>query len=149
MPAHSISFEELAKRLEAVAEVAGAQGAISVLDPQVARYARVLEYGSVAGQRPWPRPGPRTTLAVDPESGAQVVVSVQAPQGFIRSQAPQFASLLAEELRAPADWLDAEAVSSHVARAMGQSLARAAEAVRAAVPRESGRLAESIEVLSQ
>jgi hypothetical protein len=85
---------------------------------------------------------------VDPQTGAQVVVSTQAPQGFIRLQAPQFPALLAEELAAPTNWLDGDAVRAHIVKAVRRTAREALERVRAAVPRDSGRLAESLEILS-
>ncbi len=147
MPTRQITFDELAARFEKVATVPGAQSAIGITDPELAAYARVLEYGSVAGQPPWPRPGARTTLAVDPESGARVVVSLQAPQGFIRAQAPQFPAAVANALAAPADWLDADAVRSHIERALRDATQAALERIRSAAPRDSGRLAESLQAL--
>ncbi|MGH9817984.1 MAG: hypothetical protein ACRD6I_18110 [Candidatus Acidiferrales bacterium] len=147
MPKRAITFDELAARFAALASVPGAKAALGVEDQEVAAYARVLEYGSVAGQPPWPRPGTRTTLAVDPESGARVVVSLQAPQGFIRAQAPAFPAVIASALAAPADWLDADAVQSHLERALRDATQAALERIRAAAPRDSGRLAESLQVL--
>lgn len=144
-----LSLEELLDRLEAVAVVNPASAAIGVRDPEVARYARALEYGSIAGQPPWPRPGARTTVGVDPETGVQVVVSAQAPQGFIRVQAPQFPALVAEALAAPADWLDGTKVQLHLQRAVKQASEVALERLRAVVPRDSGRLAQSLEALTE
>jgi len=149
MPARPITFDELDERLRAFAKADNAHVEVGVRDPDVGRYARVLEYGSVAGQAPWPHPGASTTFAIDPESGTRVVVSLQAPQGFIRAQAPRIASLVQEELSASADWLDADMVSAHIVRAIRSSAARAAEVIRDSVPKASGRLAQSIEVLSQ
>lgn len=148
MPKRAITFDELAARFEALASVPGAKAAIGVGDQEVAAYARVLEYGSVAGQPPWPRPGARTMLAMDPESGARVVASVQAPQGFIRAQAPQFPAALASALTAPADWLDAGAVQSHIERALRDATQAALERIRLAAPRDSGRLAESLQAVT-
>lgn len=149
MPARTLTLAALLERLEALAALSGTSTAIGVRDPQVAAYARVLEYGSLAGHRPWPSPGPRTTLAVDPQTGARVVVSAQAPQGFLRVQALAFPAEVARALQAPADWLDAQAAQSHVAEAVRHSAAAALEILRTSVPRDSTRLAESLEVLSE
>ena len=127
MPDRLITFDELDERLQAFAKANNAHIEVGVRDPEVGRYARVLEYGSVAGQPPWPRPGARTTLAIDPESGTRVVVSLQAPQGFIRAQAPRIASLVQEELSASADWLNVDMVNAHIARAIRSSAVRAAD----------------------
>jgi hypothetical protein len=149
MPQKTLTLAELQQRFESLASVAGVQAAIGILDPDVAAYARALEYGSIAGHPPWPAPGPRTTLAVDPETGAGVVVSTQAPQGFIRVQAPQFSSVIADELNASLNWLDSAVVQSHIAEALRRSAQEALQRLREAAPRDSGRLAESLAVLSE
>lgn len=148
MPKRAMTFDELAARFEALASVPSATAALGIADQEVAAYARVLEYGSIVEQPPWPTPGARTTLAVDPESGARVVVSLQAPHGFIRAQAPQFPALIARALAAPADWLDADAVQSHIARALRDASQAALERIRSAAPRDSGRLAQSLQALT-
>lgn len=145
MPEKTLTLEELQQRLESLAGVAGAQAAVGIRDSEVAAYARALEFGSIAGQPPWPAPGPRTTLAVDPETGAQVVLSTQAPQGFV----PQFPAVIANELSGAVNWLDSAAVQSHIARAVQRSAQDVLQRLRDAAPRDSGRLAESLEVLSE
>lgn len=147
MPRRELTIADLQERVEAVSHVAGEQIAIGVEEPEVARYARVLEYGSVVGQPPWPSPGPRTTLAVDPESGTTVVVSAKAPHGFLRTQAPAFSALLADRLAAAEDWLDREALQAHITRATGEAAQATLARILASVPRNSGRLAASLVVL--
>ncbi len=149
MPDQTLTLEELRSRFQNLASVAAAQTAIGVLDPEAARYARALEYGSIAGGRPWPTAGPRTTVAVDPDTGAQVVVSTQAPQGFIRVRATHFLALVGRALQAPADWLDGDAVQSHIVEALQRAAQEALEGLRASAPRDSGRLAESLGILSE
>ena len=148
MPTRILTLAELQERFESLAGVAGTKVTIGVRDPEVAAYARALEYGSIAGQLPWSAPGPRTTLAVDPETGHQVVKSAQAPQGFVRLQAPTFPAVVARELGSSADWLDVQVLQSHIVKVLRQSAETALERLRAAAPRDSGRLAESLEVLS-
>jgi hypothetical protein len=147
MPARPLTFDDLQQRFAQMAGVPPQSLAIGVTDSEVARYARVLEYGSVVGRRPWPSPGERTVLAVDPESGAQVVVTARAPQGFIRVQAAAFAERLRGGLTAPADWLDSQQVDALVAQAVRQASQAALERLRAAAPETSGRLAQSLEIL--
>jgi hypothetical protein len=148
MPAQTITLDELDDRFEQLSSVADRSASIGVADAQAAAYARVLEYGSVTGQRPWPHPGERTVAAVDPETGAQVVVSAQAPQGFIRLRAPEFMNQLRSAIAAPADWLDAESLNGHFAAAVQSITARALEEMRAAAPRDSGRLAQSLTIVN-
>ncbi len=145
MADHSLSFEELGILLAELETVVSSRTEIAV-DAELAERARVLEYGSVAGQRPWPHPGQRTVLAIDPESGASVVVSAQAPQGFIRVPAPKFLARLTAALKQPADWLDARAAQEHIAEATKHAVREVLEDVRAAVPRDSGQLAASLRI---
>lgn len=147
MPGRTLTFDELGQMLEELAQVSGKRAAIGVTDTDAARYARALEYGSIAGSPPWPHPGPRTVLAVDPETGVQVVVSVQAPQGFIRMRIPQFVESLRQQLSQPADWLDAGAVASHIEKAVLGVARTAAEDLRAGAPHDSGRVRESLTVV--
>lgn len=148
MPARELTLEELGQQLKALAQLASKRAGVGVADPQAARYVRVLEYGSIAGQPPWPKPGPRTVLAIDPETGAQVVVSAQAPQGFIRVRAPEFLEAIRSQLAAPTDWLDTAAVEDYLATSVQDAAADALEALRAAVPRDSGQLAESLTLVT-
>jgi hypothetical protein len=149
MPARKLTLKEFDQALEALAQLAPKRAAVGVADSEAARYARVLEYGSIVGQPPWPKPGPRTVLAIDPETGAQVVVSAQAPQGFIRVRVPEFLEALQSRLATPVDWLNSAAVENHLAATVGDAAADALEALRAAVPRDSGKLAESLAMTTE
>jgi hypothetical protein len=147
MAAHKFTLGELHQRFESMASVAGARAAIGIRDPEVAAYGRALEYGSLAGQRPWPAPGPRTTLAVDPETGARVVLSAQAPQGFVRVQAAAFADAVSHGLKVPKDWLNAGAAQSCIADAIQRAAQDVLQRLQEVVPKDSGRLAENLQVL--
>ena len=149
MPARKLSLDELGARFEQIASVAGRSAGIGVTDAQAASYARVLEYGSIAGQRPWPHPGERTVAAVNPETGAQVVVSAQAPNGFIRVQAPEFLNQLRDAIAGRTDWLNAGELDRNFGMAVQSAAAHALEVMRGAVPRESGRLAQSLTIVNQ
>jgi hypothetical protein len=146
MPEESITLDELGAAFESLAKLASRHAAIGIADAEVAQYARAVEYGSVAGQRPWPSPGPRTTLAVDPEGGEQVVVALAAPHGFVRMNTGAIAGALTEELQAPADWLDGEAVAQHLGDVVRRAALRSLERLRQAAPRDTGRLAESLQI---
>jgi hypothetical protein len=148
MPARTLNLDELGRRFSEMASVSDRTAAIGVTDAETAAYARVLEYGSVAGQRPWPHPGERTVAAVDPETGSQVVVSAQAPQGFIRMRAPEFLDQLREAISGPANWLDADELNQHFASAIQSATAQALEQMRDTVPRDSGRLAQSLTLVN-
>jgi len=148
MPAPRLSLDELGARFDEVASLVNRTAAIGATDAQAAAYARVLEYGSIAGQRPWPHPGERTVAAVNPETGAQVVVSARAPQGFIRVRAPEFLNRLREMIAGPANWLDAQKLDQHFAAALQSASRQALEEMRSAVPRESGQLAQSLTIVN-
>jgi hypothetical protein len=139
-----LSLEQFAERLDALAEISSVEIFIAVADAKAARYARALEFGSVSGEKPWPAPGPRTVTAVNPDTGEQVVVSAQAPQGFVRVRAAEFRSALVDEMLRAADWLDAAALNAHLADALRRSAAAALDELRRAAPRNSGRFAASL-----
>jgi len=147
MPRRAMTLEEFAERLNELAELKSESTAIGVTDAEAAAYALVLEYGSIAGQRPWPHPGERTVAAVNPETGSVVVVSARAPQGFIRVRASQFLNELRHELAEPVDWLDPQALGQHLGRAGQAATTAALEQIRSALPRDSGRLARSLEIV--
>lgn len=139
-----LTLEELLARFDGITAAEGAGAVLGTNDAQAGVYARVLEYGSITGRPPWPRPGPRTVLAVNPDSGAQVVVSAQAPQGYIRVRAPYFAGLLRAHLDGPIDWLEASAIEEHLREAVRAAAAEALEALRSGAPAHAGRLRESL-----
>ncbi|HWQ03177.1 MAG TPA: hypothetical protein VNL38_01740, partial [Candidatus Nitrosotenuis sp.] len=142
------TLDELAENFGALAATPSPRGAaIGITNPDVARYARALEFGSVAGEKPWPQPGPRTVAVVDAETGARVVVSAQAPHGFIRSNLAQFIEQLVREMASPANWLDADNVAAHLDDAVRRGAAAALDTLQQSAPRDSGRLAESLTLL--
>jgi hypothetical protein len=149
MTARTISLNELSDRFERLSSVGDRSAGIGVVDASVAAYARALEYGSITGQRPWPHTGERTVTAVDPDTGAQVVVSAQAPQGFIRVRAPEFLNQLREQISGQADWLDAKKLDQNFGSAVQSTAARALEEMRAAVPRDSGQLARNLTIVNK
>ncbi len=149
MPVPTLSLDELGARFDEIASLVNRTAAIGVTDTRAAAYARVLEYGSITGQRPWPHTGERTVAAVDPDTGAQVVVSAQAPQGFIRVRAPEFLNRLREMVGGPANWLDAQKLDQHFATALHSASKQALEEMRSTVPRESGQLARSLTIVNE
>jgi len=149
MAAETFTLEEFGERLAKLAEVRGHRAGIGVNDPEAARYARVLEFGSVVGQPPWPSPGSRTIGAVDPETGTEVVVSAQAPQGYIRVRVPEFVETLRTELRGSLNWLDPASLERHVRDAVMATTSAALSALRATVPSDSGQLRNSLTVVAQ
>ena len=149
MPARTISLDELSDRFGQLVSVGDRSVGIGIADASVAAYARVLEYGSIAGQRPWAHPGERTVAAVNPETGAQVVVSAQAPQGFIRVRVPEFLNQLREQIANQSDWLNAGELDRNLGLAIQSVAAQAQEDLRAVLPRDSGRLAQSLTIVNR
>ena len=147
MARRTLTLSELPALLDAMGQVTGRSASIGVTDPAVGRYARVLEYGSIAGQKPWPQPGAKTVLARNPDTGAAVVVTAQAPQGYIRVNAPTFLLELNNRIAGSADWLDPEETADHLERATAAAAAAALNRLRQLIPQESGRLRESLRVL--
>jgi hypothetical protein len=148
MPRTVLTLDELSATMRQLESVRGTAAGIGTTDPALAAYARVVEYGSVAGQPPWPQPGPRTTLAVNAESGQRVVVSAQAPQGYLRMHIAPMVESLAEELRRPVNWLDAAAAETQLVSAAMTAARRGVELARASVAHDSGRLAASLQAIS-
>lgn len=148
MPASRLTLAEFAARLENLARLPGASVRIGTRDARAAQLLRLFEYGSAAGELPWPRPGPRTTEAVDPETGVRVIVALSAPQGFIRVRAPQFLDALRRSLGSPLTSLEAEAVAGRLAEAVDSAAAEVLAALRGALPDELDPLAASLEVLA-
>jgi len=146
MARRTLTLSELPALLDAMGQVTARYVSIGVTDPAVARYARVLEYGSIAGQKPWPQPGEKTVLAQNPDTGAAVVVTAQAPQGYIRVNAPAFLRELNNRIADPADWLDPGETADHLERATAAATAAALNRLRQLIPQESGRLRESLRV---
>ena len=149
MPSRTISLNELSDRFEQLSSVGDHSAGIGVADASVAAYARVLEYGSIAGQRPWPHPGEGTVAAIDPDTGAQVVVSAKAPNGFIRVQAPEFLNQLRETVAGRADWLNPRELDRNFGLSVQSVAELALEKMRAALPRDSGRLAQGLTIVNR
>lgn len=146
MRSEHLSFEDLSSMFAALAEIDGSRTGIGVTDTETGRYARVVEYGSVAGQRPWPQSGPRTTLAINPETGEEVVVSAQAPLGFIRVNTPAIMQTLTEELQHMTSWLDADALGQELDGTVREAARNAVDLLRTSAPRDTGKLADSLQV---
>ena len=147
MARRTLTLSELPALLDAMGQVTVQAVSIGVADPAVARYARVIEYGSIAGQKPWPQPGAKTVLAQDPETGAAIVVSAQAPHGYIRVSASAFLRELNNRIAGPADWLDPEETTSHLAGATAAAAKAVLDRLRQLIPQGSGRLRDSLQVL--
>lgn len=73
-------------------DIAIASGIVSVGPPSA--YALVWEYGNVRQTKP----GPKTTLAVDIDSGKKVWLTIQAPHGYVRILRPIMRSIMLGEL---------------------------------------------------
>ncbi len=147
MPQEKLSLVQFERRLSRLAILPGQSAMIGTRDPEAGVILRVLEFGSITGQAPWPHPGPHTILALDPDTGAQVVVSARAPQGFIRIQAHEFAELLRRGLRGSANWLRAEEVDELLQTTVKRAADAALERLKSSLPSGSNRLPASLTVL--
>lgn len=149
MSPETVPLTDLAEIFARLAELGGRSAAIGTRDPVAGIILRVLEYGSLIGHRPWPQPGPRTTRAIDPETGNEVIVSVQAPQGFVRVQAADFARLLSEQLASPTNWLRPEDVQARLDEAVSTAAEQALERLATRLPDATGRLKNSLAILEE
>lgn len=87
----SRSFDQFVARAQALATSPVTASIIAEGDP--AAYWAPLEFGSGYGRRPWPRPGPRTTVT----SGR--VFSRQAVGGYVFRNSKRFTQFLFDALR--------------------------------------------------
>lgn len=141
-----LDLESLADALDALATVSSVEAAVGVGDPDAARYVRILEYGSISGRQPWPHPGARTVLAVNPETGQTIVASAQAPQGFIRTNLPAMARALLTEMEDLVFDFRAESLQQSLEASVRNAASDAAELLRAAVPKDTGAVAQHLQV---
>ena len=65
---------------------------------------------------------------------------------LLRVGAPEFLDGLRKVIAGPADWLDADALDRHLASAVQTAAAKTLEKMRVSVPRDSGRLAQSLAI---
>ncbi|MGH8650240.1 MAG: hypothetical protein ACREUP_13210 [Burkholderiales bacterium] len=142
-----LTLNELPGVLGAMENVTGKAVSIGIADPELARLARVLEYGSIAGQKPWPCPGEKTVLAEDPITGTTVVVSAQAPSGFIRVAAPAILRDLRNHIAGTGDWLDPEGVNQRSDATVAMAAKIGLNRIRQLIPQKSGQLRDSLQVL--
>lgn len=148
MPRAAFTLDSLAQRFASMQSLRPASIGIGAADAQAAAIARALEFGSVPGRQPWPHPGPRTVLAVDPETGASLVASAQAPAGFIRVQARGAIEHLVRELTEQIEWLDGDEIESHLSASVARTAQSTLARIRAAVPRDSGQLAAALQLVT-
>ncbi len=147
MAARTLSLGELPGLLGNMEKVARKTVSIGIANPEMAAVARLLEYGSIAGQKPWPRSGEKTVLVQGPTTGAAVVVSAQAPRGFIRITAPEILRELATGIGHVSDWLDPEEINRRSQAAVAEAAKSGLDRLRQLVPHDSGQLRNSLEVL--
>jgi len=147
MAKRMLTLGELPELLGAMENVIGKTASIGIADPELARIARVLEYGSIAGQKPWLRPGEKTVLAQDPITGTTVVVSAQAPRGFIRVTAPAILRDLKNRIAGIGNWLDPEGTNQRSEATVAEAAKIGLDHIRQLIPQESGQLRDSLQVL--
>ena len=148
MAVRQLSLTELPRLLGNMERVTEKTVYIGTPNPELARVSRLLEYGSIVGQKPWPRPGQKTVLAQDPTTGATVVVSAQAPRGFIRVTAPGILRELSGRIGGVSDWLDPAKINRHAEATVTEAAKSGLDRVRQLIPQESGQLRDSLQVLN-
>ncbi len=141
-----MTLEELQGRFDRMANLKRAAVSIEATNADTGKVIRVLEFGSVSGQSPWPHPGPKTVLAVNPDTGAQIVVSAKMPTGFVRMQAKSFVSQLKNTLAGGNDWLDATTTNEHLDRALEAAGNSTLAALRHLLSQTSSRIRDALRV---
>jgi len=101
-------------------------------------YALVWEYGNLRQTKK----GPKTTLGIDPETGARVWLTIQAPSGYVRIWKPRFKTIIASSLHG-IKWgeRDAKHQLTDAVERMGE---RMANLVETTAPVDKGDLKASI-----
>ena len=139
-----MTLDEFQARLERLSELKASQITIGTTDSEAGKIIRALEFGSVAGQKPWPHPGPRTSLAVNPETGAQIVVSQQMPRGLIRVRKDNFLAQLMKFLTAGDSWLDGAETQTLLEQSVRDTGGIALAEVRNALSRTSPKVRDAL-----
>lgn len=149
MARQKLTLDQLAQRLEQMASVQGVRAGIGTEDAESAAILRALEFGSISGEKPWPHAGPQTVLAVDQETGAQVVVSAKSPHGFLRSLAPEIMDRLRGAVVQPANWFEPEEAQGHLRESLRTVAAEALAQARAAIPSSSQKIRNNLVLIHE
>lgn len=141
------SVEALKELLDGVKEASNAGpvrgGVLSQGD--AAAYALVWEWGNIRQVKQ----GPKTVRSTNPD-GEEVWLSIQAPQGYIRINEPEFIQILQNQLGDMdlEDWTDAEDIIGAMKQASVKAAEQIAEIIRETAPIDSGALRDSIQPAS-
>lgn len=106
-----------------------------------AAYALVWEWGNARQTKQ----GPKTVKSFNPD-GEEVWLSIQAPQGYIRINEPEFLQILQTKLGEMDldDWSSAEDLTLAMKKASAAAAAQIAEIIKETAPTASGSLRDSI-----
>jgi hypothetical protein len=133
-------IEKFAREVDSIGEVPG--GVASVGD--AAAYALVWEWGNVRQTKK----GPNTVMGINPD-GERVWLSIQAPEGYIRVNTPQFLDALDLALsQVSFRTLSARAIREEIEKASLKASKKIVVILQHSAPIDSGDLRESFTVLN-
>ena len=108
-----------------------------------AAYALVWEWGNARQTQI----GPKTTLGTNPD-GKRVFLSIQAPEGYIRVNAPLYAAAIKEEMaKVKFSGTSTGAISDQLRKAAVASVQRIADIIKDHAPVDTGQLHDSIKIV--
>jgi hypothetical protein len=142
----SILFNPLKTTLSALNMHEAAISTMIVSRGPASAYALVWEYGNIRQTKK----GPKTTLGVDPETGARIWHTIQAPSGYVRIWKPTFRRIILEEinkvrfLRHGASGASGRELYQQLTEAWSRIGERMTERIKSTVPVDSGDLKGSI-----
>jgi hypothetical protein len=132
-------IQRFAREVEKIGEV---RAGVASEGPAAA-YALIWEWGNVRQTKK----GPKTVMGVNPD-GSRVWLSIQAPEGYIRINTPQFLDALDKALASVSfRTLTASAVRKEIEKANGTAAKKIVLILQHSAPEDSGDLRESFVVL--
>jgi bacteriophage HK97-gp10 putative tail-component len=137
------SEEELKKLLDSVKDAARqvpVRGGV-ISEGDAAAYALVWEWGNARQTKQ----GPKTVRSFNPD-GEEVWLSIQAPQGYIRINEPEFVMILQKKLGEMdlSNWEEAQDILDAMKKASVEAANQIAEIIKETAPVASGALRDSI-----
>jgi hypothetical protein len=139
----TMGVKNLDRLAEAFDEGAGSrptiQMGVKVVGPAAA-YAMVWEWGSAR----LTKPGPKTTWGVNP-AGEVVILTLTAPNGYIRIHKPEYRQIIREEMNLiPWNEMGPRQIRKKIAEALAAASQRCAELIAESAPYDTGELEKSI-----
>jgi len=132
-------FERFVEDVDNIGQVSGGIASVGA----AAVYALVWEWGNARQTKK----GPKTVMGVNPD-GERVWLSIQAPEGYIRINTPQFLDALDKALASVSfRTLTAKAIRAEIEKANLVASQKIVMILQQTAPEDSGDLRESFTIL--